>query len=70
VTLIFVLQSWVYSQAVVNTVMNLLLVQVGHFGQLSNLMLVLKLHFTFSLLCFFSLSMITEEIIYLLFIHF
>jgi hypothetical protein len=60
-----VLQSWVYSQAIVIMVMSLRLVLVGHFDQLSNLMLVLTFAFYISLLVFFSLSVITEETIYL-----
>lgn len=42
---------------------------MGHFGQLSNLMLVLTLHFYFFIVVFFSLSVITEEVIYLLVIY-
>jgi len=65
VTLSVVLQSWTYSQAVVITAMSLRLALVGHFGQVSNLMLVLTFAYFISVVVFLSWPMITEETIYL-----
>ena len=64
-TLSVVLQSWTYSQAVVITAMSLRLALVGHFGQVSNLMLVLTFAYFISVVVFLSWPMITEETIYL-----